>query len=270
MEQVDGDGKERCPVCRCDADQGGVQEVPVGGVPVWGHGQDPVKGAAFGEYPLEVANLLELGYASYRSGTGFKGVLFETNGADYLVNFATMTQLRVGAAAGVVGGRLYICGGALNYNTVLATVERFDPITGKWEAIPSMLAARHGASAGTVNGMLHVCGGWGPDEKPLASTERFCPRTGQWTWGLPLLHPRFSSGAAAISGCLYVCGGQHSNDPLSSVECYDAKAGGIWVAAPSMLEKRSAPAVTATPAAFSGTARSARLPAVDVKATEAA
>ena len=50
---------------------------------------------------------------------------------------------RRGAGAAVIGGKLYVAGG-FNGNVVLDSVERYDPLTNRWEALAPMRVARDG------------------------------------------------------------------------------------------------------------------------------
>jgi len=62
----------------------------------WGHGQDPVAGSGFVAFPAEIQLLLEQSFAQFKAGSELKGVMFtSSNGADYLVDFAKMKQLRI-------------------------------------------------------------------------------------------------------------------------------------------------------------------------------
>lgn len=121
-------------------------------------------------------------------------------------------------------GHMYVCGG-FEGNLALNSVERLDPSTGVWEALPPMRAARQYTCAGVVSGMIYVCGGWGGPQ-PVRSVERFDPHSSQWESVSPMLVARWGASAGVVAGKLFVCGGlDESRQPLSSVECFDPGVG---------------------------------------------
>jgi len=62
----------------------------------WGYGQDVLDGKAFCPYSYEISTLLEDGFAKFKAGKGLKGIMFtSSNGADYVVDFEKMQQIRV-------------------------------------------------------------------------------------------------------------------------------------------------------------------------------
>lgn len=72
---------------------------------------------------------------------------------------------RSGAAAVVVGGRLYLLGGESTSGGVRDTVHRLDPATGTWAELPRMPYAAHGLGAVVVGGAIVVMGGFsGPSD----------------------------------------------------------------------------------------------------------
>lgn len=92
----------------------------------------------------------------------------------------SMLQARSFAAAAVVGGRLYVCGGQDEAWNVLDTVERFNPQTEQWEELPPLRAARCSASAGSLGGRPCVCAGLGAHGEPVRSVEVFIEESGKW------------------------------------------------------------------------------------------
>ena len=106
------------------------------------------------------------------------------------------------------GGYLYAIGGRqLTYETTMASVERFDPATQTWKAMPPLPypAAGH-VSAVTRNGLIVVAGGE-VAVGPLAETVAFDFRHRRWI-KLPSLDPaRTGFGAAAFGNRFFVFGG---------------------------------------------------------------
>src|SRR5205085_73829 len=111
------------------------------------------------------------------------------------------------AAAAGGDGRIYAIGGGASMAEPLATVEAFDPATGRWSAAASMPAARYLIAAATgADGRIYVFGGGRVDG--LTSLDIYDPRTNRWSAGAPMPGPRFNEAAAAgPDGRIYVMGG---------------------------------------------------------------
>jgi len=163
-----------------------------------------------------------------------------------------MPARRESAAAGVIAGLLYVCGGmaldgVVEADKMLASADRFDPRRGgAWEALPPMSVARDGASAAVLAGKLYVIGGRAGQHLVLSSLECFDPQRGEWEgWGvLPLmLFPRICLASAALLGELCVCGGTGGRIALREVEALDAR--GLWRALPPLTEARTSAAACA-------------------------
>ena len=63
---------------------------------------------------------------------------------------APLQQPRHSMACGVIGNKIYACGGTGDDQLATRVVEVYDPATGAWTFGPSMLRARGGASAGVL------------------------------------------------------------------------------------------------------------------------
>jgi len=160
--------------------------------------------------------------------------VFDTHSVAYnvglLVGSTTMRSLREVSkpispvATDILGtlgpGHVYVCGG-FEGALALSSVERFDPTTGEWEALPPMSEARQYTCAGVVGGRIFVCGGWGGPQ-PVASVERLDPGSGTWRTMPPMLSARWGASAGVVGGRLHICGGlDESRQPLKSVERFD-------------------------------------------------
>mmetsp|Transcript_23251 Transcript_23251/g.72403 ORF Transcript_23251/g.72403 Transcript_23251/m.72403 type:complete len:431 (+) Transcript_23251:137-1429(+) len=159
----------------------------------------------------------------------------------------SMLERRVDASAHVIAGRVYVCGGCNGeasqnsaMNSVLNTVERFDPCAGAWEAVPPMLFARKCAAAGVIEGKLYVCGGFDATEQALDLSECVDPHASTVWEALPLmLEPRAEPSSGVVGRRLYVCGGRGGVwVQLNSAEAFDP-AEGVWQRLPPMREPRS-------------------------------
>ncbi len=160
--------------------------------------------------------------------------------------WATLTPMprpRHTAAAGVIGGRLYVIGGSPGSICcrTLKTLVVFDPSagpSGTWTILPSMPTAREGLAAGVIGGKLYVVGGIvrpGNYSSAGASTgalEVFNPATNTWTTLAPMPTPRWAHAVGAIGGKLYVVGGRRidTSNPRGDtgvlpVEVYNPRTG---------------------------------------------
>jgi N-acetylneuraminic acid mutarotase len=80
-------------------------------------------------------------------------------------------------AAATLGGRVYLFGGEdLDSSATFDAAERFDPATGRWEAVAPMPTSRHGLGAAVLGSAIWVVGG-GPRAglSVSAANERFTP-----------------------------------------------------------------------------------------------
>merc|ERR1712232_250823 len=107
------------------------------------------------------------------------------------------------AALGVIGGRLYACGGRCmqpaGSTCALSSVESLCPSANAWEAVAPMLTPRLGAAAGIAAGKLFVCGGrYAGGTEALHSVEHYDPAAGVWELGAPMICPRFLPGVVVV------------------------------------------------------------------------
>lgn len=160
----------------------------------------------------------------------------------------TMLVDRFWAAAGVVGGRLHLCGGRtgdLDGTLVLNSAECLEP-GGTWKELPPMSTARACAAAGTVGGKLYVCGGWGQNLLIMNSVERFNRVEKTWETVVPMSVRRSGAAGACLAGRLYIFGGQNEDEELlRSAEYYDP-ATGKWTGLMPMRARRDGAAAVAS------------------------
>ena len=91
-----------------------------------------------------------------------------------------MPTARIGAAAVVANGRIYVIGGSTIGGMPLPTVEVFDPSSGTWSIHAPLTQARGYVSAAYLNGQIVVVGGGeggpaGTLGTPLPTIEAFTP-----------------------------------------------------------------------------------------------
>lgn len=140
---------------------------------------------------------------------------------------------RCRAAAAVLGGVLYVCGGSerSDGSGMLSSVVRFEKDKLCWDSAPPMLQPRSGSLAVAANGSLYVGHGQRREQQedllpqsPMAITagERFNVDSGRWSRVHPgMLSTPGAAAAAALSDWLFVCGGTaqgpRSDAPTSHV-----------------------------------------------------
>ena len=103
---------------------------------------------------------------------------------------APMPTARGQAAAGVIGGKIYVVGGGTNY-AVVNTNEMYNPTTNKWSERAAMPTARWFAASAVVDQTLYVIGGMttlgdGGSYVPVHVVEAYTPATNTWSTKAPL------------------------------------------------------------------------------------
>ena len=123
---------------------------------------------------------------------------------------------RFGMAVGVVGGGIYIAGGATGANTS-REVESYDPVTNAWTTRAPMATAHFLPAYGVIDGVFYVVGG----DATGQVVEAYDPKTGTWVAKPPVPTPRYQGAAGGVlGGRLYVVGGLGAS---SELEAYDPK-----------------------------------------------
>lgn len=131
---------------------------------------------------------------------------------------------------------VYVCGGHAS-GVTLAGLDRFDPVTGRWEVLPPMPTPRHGCMAAAVIGILYVFGGANDSGLPLGTAERFDPLVGEWEQLPPMPTSRHGCAGAAAAGLLYAMGGYDGEGVLAAAERFDPAAN-RWEMLPPMPTPR--------------------------------
>jgi N-acetylneuraminic acid mutarotase len=124
-----------------------------------------------------------------------------------------MNQSRGAHGAAVIGDRLYVVGGELDYALeslpAIATMEVYDFKTGEWSEGPAMPTARHHFGAAALDGKLYAVGGRDAGEISLDAVERFDPATSRWEALPPLPEGSGALTVTAAGGEVYAIGGGH-------------------------------------------------------------
>lgn len=156
-------------------------------------------------------------------------------------NLAPLSAPRTFAAAGTLGGEVYVAGG-LGPKGPLVNLESYDPVANRWTPRKSLRIPRWSAGAAVLGGRLHLVGGLASttNSTPLADHEVYDPLSDSWTALAPLPTPRSGLGCVASNGRLFAIGGIGAGSalPTAVVEEYDP-ATDRWVARTSMPTPRA-------------------------------
>ena len=136
---------------------------------------------------------------------------------------ASMPTARVGTAAGVIGGKLYVTGGtqACPPCTTTNATEIYDPIANSWTTGAVIPTTRESMSGAVANGMLYAIGGYERDISALVGTVSvYNPALDSWSTGSPMPTARSVAAADVINGNIYVVGG-YAGSPVAINESYN-------------------------------------------------
>lgn len=131
-------------------------------------------------------------------------------------------------ATRLADGSVLIVGGRTRDEWPTASVERWNPATGRSQLVARLATARSDQIADPLpDGRVLVAGGEGgrPDEdaaNPLASAELFDPHSGKWL-GLPAMHTARMGASAVVlaDGRVLVVGGVGTIDVPATAEVFD-------------------------------------------------
>jgi N-acetylneuraminic acid mutarotase len=119
-------------------------------------------------------------------------------------------------AAAAIGGKVYVAGGRYDgggFSSPMADVlDVFDPETGEWTRMASMLRPRGGVNGVAAYGCFYVWGGEGENigepNNVFPDHDVYNPLTDEWTALEPLPTPTHGvTGAAFLNGLIYMPGG---------------------------------------------------------------
>ena len=140
---------------------------------------------------------------------------------------APMNTPRVGLAAAVSGGQIYVFGGygkTPGYTArYLLTVEGYNPVSNTWSNSPSMKVARYGlAAASTSTGLIYLIGGKNESSVNPSNNEEYTPSSGASSYitGLPS-GQRSELAAVSINkqgDILYAMGGGNQWTPMINLD----------------------------------------------------
>jgi hypothetical protein len=154
--------------------------------------------------------------------------------------------LRDGPSGAVTDSHAYLVGGIAGFNDdgtragSLATAERFDFRTERYEELPPLPRALNHVTLATVDGRVYALGGLGDDYEALEATDeswRYVPGERRWKPIAPMPTPRGGAGAAVIGDRIYVAGGVADRRSLRTLEAYDVSTGRWSRLAPMQAER---------------------------------
>jgi len=134
--------------------------------------------------------------------------------ADRWSRLPDMPEAKAAMAAGVVGHRLIVAGGARD-NTPLASTFAYDFDSGRWSRLPDMGSRREHVGAAVLDGRLYVLGGRAPQSLAVDTAERYDAKAGRWEALPPMPVGSGGLGAAAVENRVFAVGG--GNDAAGTV-----------------------------------------------------
>jgi non-specific serine/threonine protein kinase len=146
---------------------------------------------------------------------------------------------RAAHAAAVIGGRLYVAGGA-NSAGSLRSMEIYDFANRRWRSGPSFLGPPRNHTTGIASGgRFYVIAG--RDTESLTAVDRYDPRTRRWRRMAPIGTPRGGIASARLrDGRIVVFGGEQlgpGGTTIRQVELFNPRRN-RWRQLPDMLTPR--------------------------------
>ena len=132
---------------------------------------------------------------------------------------APMAMARVGLAAATVNGKIYAIGGSnsiLNNNSVLNTVEVYDPSSDSWGAAANMSTTRSYFAAAALQGKIYAIGGFDSNSSVKNTVEVHDPACTSpcpipWTAVASMPTARAGLAVIPVDGKIYAIGGRNNS-----------------------------------------------------------
>jgi N-acetylneuraminic acid mutarotase len=158
---------------------------------------------------------------------------------------APMATGRLGAAAGVIGGRLVVTGGTLACPPCNPTssTELYNPATNTWVSGAAIPVSHENPASAVVDGLLYVIGGYvrNPGNTlgggPSGRVDVYDPAANSWTTRSPMPTARYGAAGGVIDGEIHVAGGFGTAN-LTANESYDPQSD-TWLSGPPLLTAQS-------------------------------
>ncbi|MCB9057714.1 MAG: T9SS type A sorting domain-containing protein [Calditrichae bacterium] len=145
--------------------------------------------------------------------------------ADEWKNGTYINEPRAGASALTWNGKIYLFGGKSINNSVLNTVEVYDPASNSWTSniVAPFRNARYNASAVVWDNKFYLIGGRDIDDV-FRSVEVYDPVQNTWQEAHELRTEREGHTSVVFNNRIYTIGGQKSNfDLVEEIEWYDSQ-----------------------------------------------
>ena len=156
--------------------------------------------------------------------------------ADRWTRLPDAPTARAALAAGVIGGRLYVAGGARG-GAALRTLEVYDFKRRRWSRGPSLRTAREHLAAAVHGGALYVIAGRANGLNNFRVVERYVPAKRRWERVPSLRKARGGIAAATVNGRIVVVGGEETAGTIADVESYSPRTR-RWRAEPRLKTPR--------------------------------
>jgi N-acetylneuraminic acid mutarotase len=123
-------------------------------------------------------------------------------------------------SAAVLGGRIYVPGGATATGGVTNVLEVYDVRAASWDARVPLPAPVTAYGLAALGGKLYLFGGW-DGRAYRTETYIYDPATDRWTTGTPLPTARAFMAAATLGELIYIAGGYDGQQELAEVLSYN-------------------------------------------------
>ncbi len=127
------------------------------------------------------------------------------------------------SSAAVLGGDIYVMGGANSSGTVIDSVQIYNPTTNTWSSTTVLPTVTQHSSAAVVNNILYVFGGDNGVAAPTNAVWAYSTKTKAWTSVAPMPTARNGTLAVVEKNIVYVIGGNLGNGAnfVATVESYN-------------------------------------------------
>lgn len=158
------------------------------------------------------------GYAGDRSLTEEVRTLYRYDPRrDRWTRLRDAPTARGALAAGVVGRRLIVVGGAIR-GRALQRAEAYDLRTRRWRRLPPMRTAREHLGVAVARGRLWAVAGRTNEDGNFTTVESYDPRRRRWRAEPSLAKARGGNAAAAVGRSVVAVGGEESAGTIAEVE----------------------------------------------------
>src|ERR1035441_5487337 len=133
---------------------------------------------------------------------------------------APMWRPIVAPSVAVLGNRIYVVGGFIDWNSGTGPVDKkiYNPASNTWSRGVSMPTPLHDAAAAVVNNVLYVFGGMEGLSTFLSTVWAYDPQTKTWSSKSAMPTARAQAAAVVKNNIIYVIGGYIGSAPPNKHE----------------------------------------------------